>query len=341
VAAQGLRYFNEWRRVVSYYDGALAAVASAPGVRSAAVTNLLPFGEGRFDEDVARADAPGDKRRAEYRFVSPGYFSTLNIPIRTGRDFSPADGVNAPRVAILGASTAVRLFGATDPIGKLLVLRGKTQREVVGVVSDTHLFGFGITPPLQIYAPFPQADDVFWTGLQFVVRTEGDPLAVASSARERLLSIDRSLPPFNVLTIDSLLSRSLAPARMYASVLTAFAVLALLLACVGLYGLIAYLVAQRTQEFGIRLALGARAGDLGALVFREAARFVGIALLVGGAIALAGARLLSALLFGVTPSDWPTFAGVALLLIAVAVAASYAPARRAMRIDPMDALRAE
>jgi ABC-type antimicrobial peptide transport system permease subunit len=169
----------------------------------------------------------------------------------------------------------------------------------------------------------------------------GDIRTRALAARERVLSIDRGLPPFNVLTIDSLLSRSLAPARMYASMLTAFAVLALLLSCVGLYGLIAYMVAQRTQEFGIRLALGARASDLGALVFREAARFVGVALLVGGAIAIAGARLLRALLFGITPADWPTFVGVSLLLIAVALAASYAPARRAMRVDPMTALRTE
>jgi putative ABC transport system permease protein len=173
------------------------------------------------------------------------------------------------------------------------------------------------------------------------MRTDGDPLIAAASARERLLSIDRSVPPCNVRTLDGLIARSLAPARMDASTLTAFAGVALVLASVGLYGLIAYLVAQRTQEFGIRLALGANARDLGALVLRDAARFVIAAIVIGGAAALAGSHALAALLFGVTPTDWPTFVGVALLLVAVAFAAAYAPARRAMRVDPLTTLRAE
>jgi putative ABC transport system permease protein len=192
-----------------------------------------------------------------------------------------------------------------------------------------------------VYAPFPQADDVFWTGLQFVMRTDRDPLAAAALARDRLLAIDPDVPPFNVQKIDTLISRSLAATRMYAATLAGFAALALLLACAGLYGLIAYLVTQRTQEFGIRLALGASASQLRGLVLRDAARLIGVATVIGGAIALVGSRALTALLFGVAPGDSQTFIGVSLLLIAVAFAASYVPARRAMRVDPLTALRAE
>jgi len=192
-----------------------------------------------------------------------------------------------------------------------------------------------------VHAPYPQADDVFWTGMTFVIRTDGDPLTVAASARQRLLSVDGGLPPFNVRTIESLMATSLAPARMYASMLAAFATVAVLLACVGLYGVITYLVAHRTREFGIRLALGATAVDMKRLVLREAARLVGLAIAVGVATAAAGSRVLARLLFGVTPTDWLTFIGVTLLLAAVAFVASYAPARRAMRVDPVAALRAE
>lgn len=341
VGAQGPSYFGDWNRVVAFYDEALSAVSAVPGVRAAAVTSLVPFGEGRFDERIARADAPDDERRGEYRFVSPGYFSTLRIPLQRGRDFLSTDGHGAPRVAILGASTATRLFGQADPIGKPILLRGKTKRVVVGVVADTHLLGFGTDPPLQIYAPYPQADDVFWTGLTFVMRTDGDPLTVAASARQHLLSLDRGLPPFNVRTIESLMATSLAPARMYASMLAAFATVAVLLACVGLYGLISYLVAHRTREFGIRLALGATAVDMKRLILHESARLVGLAIVVGGAIAATGSRVLAGLLFGVTPTDWPTFISVSLLLVAVAFVASYGPARRAMRVDPVTTLRAE
>jgi putative ABC transport system permease protein len=341
VAPQGPRYFNDWNRVVAFYEAALSTIVAIPGVRGAAVTNLVPFGEGRFDQAVAPADRPTEEWHAEYRFVSPGYFATMNIPLHSGRSFTSADGLGAARVAILGTSTAVRLFGGTDPVGKTIVLRGKTRRVVVGTVADTHLFGLRGNPPLQVYAPFPQADDVFWTGLQFVMRTDRDPLAAAALARDRLLAIDPDVPPFNVQKIDTLISRSLAATRMYAATLAGFAALALLLACAGLYGLIAYLVTQRTQEFGIRLALGASASQLRGLVLRDAARLIGVATVIGGAIALVGSRALTASLFGVAPGDSQTFIGVSLLLIAVAFAASYVPARRAMRVDPLTALRAE
>jgi putative ABC transport system permease protein len=343
VATQAPRFFEDWKRVVAFHDEALSQVGGVPGVRSAAVTSLIPLHEreGRFTETVARVDDPEDQRTAEYRFVSAGYFETLRIPLLRGREFLPTDRLGGERVAVLGASTAKALFGDADPMGREILLRGKTGRRVVGVVPDIRLYGPGIAAPLQVYGPYPQADDVFWTGLRFVLRTDGNPGTVGAAARQRLLAIDRSLPPFNVQPLDDLVSQSLAPARMYGALFVAFALLALVLACVGLYGLIAFLVTQRTREFGIRLALGASAADVRSLVARETAKVVGLALITGGALALAGGRLLEALLFGVSSTDWVTFGGGALLLMAVAAAASYAPARRAMRVDPILALRTE
>jgi putative ABC transport system permease protein len=233
------------------------------------------------------------------------------------------------------------LFGDDDPIGREILLRGRTRRVVVGIVADVHLYGPAVDPPLQIYAPYAQADDIFWTGLRFVLRTEDDPAMAGAAARQRLFAVDRSLPPFNVQGMEQLVSQSLAPTRMYGSLLVAFAIVALVLAAVGLYGLIAYVVTQRTREFGIRLALGANAADLRSLVVLQTARFVGLALVAGAGLALAGGRLLETLLFGVSSTDWITFAAVSMLLAAVAFAASYAPARRAMRVDPIQALRAE
>jgi predicted permease len=340
VALQAPRYFDDWRQVLSFYEQAVDAVAAMPGVRAAAVTNLTPFDEGRYDDTIA-ANRSAAAERAQYRFVSPNYFRTLSVPIQVGRDFSPDDRAGASRVAILGASTARRLFGDRDPIGQSVVLRRNTRHTVVGIVGDTHLFGFREAAPLQVYVPFAQSDLVFWTGLQFLVRADGDPLAIAGAVRQRLLAIDPAIPPYNVRTVQSLMGRSLAPARMYAVVLTAFAVVALVLACAGLYALIACFVTQRMPEFGIRLALGADGAQLRRLVLRDAARVVAPALAIGGMIALVAARVMTGLLFGVTPADWRTFAGMAVILSAVALSASYAPARRAMRVDPLTVLRTE
>jgi putative ABC transport system permease protein len=343
VRAQGPRFESEWARVVAFHDRALEELAGVPGVRSVAVTSLLPLHErdGRFITSVSPGDGVKAEQATEYRFVSAGYFATLRVPLLRGRDFSAIDRAGAPRVAIIGESTARTLFGAADPIGREIVLRGRTRRVVVGVIRDIHLYGPGTRPPLQVYGPYPQADDIYWTGLRFVLRADGDPTTTVAAARERLLAIDRTVPPFNVQVLDHLVRSALAPARMYGSLFVAFAALALTLACVGLYGLISFVVTQRTREFGIRLALGADTTAVRGLVARETARLVVLALAIGGGLAFAGRSLIESLLVGVPSADWVTFVGVSGLLAAVAFVASYGPARRAMRVDPVVTLRTE
>lgn len=341
VALHARRYFDDWNAVVGFYREALAQLGAVPGVTSVGATSLVPFGEGSFADRVAAGRTPSDELKAEYRFVSPDYFKTLRMTLVAGRDITAGDNASGIRVAVLGSSTAKRMFGDADPVGQEILLRGKTRRTVVGVVADTHLSSLGAAPPLQVYMPFEQASDVYWTGLTFVMRTASDADAVASAAQHRIRAIDPSIPAFNMSTVDQLVARALSPTRMYASVLTAFAAVAAALACIGVYGLIAYVVAHRTREMGIRLALGATPRDMSTLILREGMVLAGAGALLGALGAFAAARVLQSLLFDVKPHDPITFLLGVFVLGAAAALSSWIPARRARRIDPVTALRAE
>ena len=274
--------------------------------------------------------------------VTPGYFRTLEIPFRRGREFTEQDTAEAPRVAIIDEALARRFWPAypagQDPVGQRLWIGGvnKEPAQIVGIVANVHQDLDSSAWPESVYVSFPQNPQ---PSAMLAIRTAGDPLGLTRAVREQVRTLDRDQPIAAVQTMDELVEAQVGQRRLLGILLGSFATVALLLALIGIYGVIAYSVTQRTQEMGIRRALGARSSDVLRLVVGEGLRLV----LAGVAVGIAGAfgltRLMKALLFGVSPADPATFAGIALLFLLVAFAASYIPARRATRIDPMTALR--
>jgi predicted permease len=276
--------------------------------------------------------------------VTPGYFRTLEIRLRRGRDFTERDIAGAQRVAIIDEGLARQLWpaypGGQDPIGQRLLVGGTNPQpaEIVGIVADVHQNLEKNTWPGSVYASFAQSPPSFAV---LAIRTAGDPLRFTRAVREQVQAIDRDQPISAVRTMDDLVEAEVGQRHLIVTLLGSFAGVALLLALIGIYGLIAYSVAQRTREVGIRRALGAQHVDILRLVVGQGLglALAGVAVGVGGAIALT--RVMKGLLFHVSATDPATFAGIALLFILVAVAASYIPARRATRIDPIEALRVD
>jgi putative ABC transport system permease protein len=283
---------------------------------------------------------PNVRMSAAFYGVSPDYFSTLGIKVLRGRAFTERDDERAPNVAIINETMAAKYWPGEDPIGKRVQMRynDSPPREIVGVVADVKQTTLTDKQGPQMYAPFVQAP---WPFLTAVARTTAAPEAAAGSLRQVLARLDPEQAAGEIRTFDQFLARSIATPRFTAILLGAFAALALLLAGFGLYGVMAYSVAQRRREIGIRMALGAQAADVRSLVVSQAVRLGAAGLAIGIVGALAVARVLDSLLFGVTASDPLTFAAVSAALIAVLVMAAYLPARRATRVDPIVALRAD
>jgi predicted permease len=273
--------------------------------------------------------------------VSPGYFETMGIPLVHGRDFTAADRPDGAQVMVLGAETARRIFGDSRAALGRRVRSWRDEnvyREVVGVVGDVRIDGADDDPRPVVYVPHAQSA---WRSMIVAIRTEGDPLAILPAARASIGALDPRLALGAVTTMDDVFAKSVAPRRFAAFLLSAFALLALLLAAVGIYGVLSYAVAQRTREIGVRIALGAERGRVLAMVMREA----GVVVLVGSALGVSGALLLahvmSSLLYDVAGSDPFTRLTATGVLAAVARGASLSPARRATRIAPRSAMRAD
>jgi putative ABC transport system permease protein len=284
--------------------------------------------------------APQDRPLAQLQTVTHGYFGTLGIPLRRGREFAAHDDAEgAPRVALINESLARRFWpaypGGQDPVGQHLLM-GAAPVEIVGIVADVHEGGPAADTAPEWYLPLRLRP--MQTGY-LIVRTQLDPKRFVRAVREQVMAIDRAQAISEVKTMEEVLESSDAQRRFTFLLLGGFAVVALLLAVVGIYGVIAYSVAQRTRELGIRRALGAQQGDVLRLVLRNALgmALVGAAAGVGSAFALT--RVMEKFLFRISPTDPATFVGVAVLFIAVSLAASYIPARRATTVDPMIALR--
>ncbi|MBU6400043.1 MAG: ABC transporter permease [Verrucomicrobia bacterium] len=326
-----------------FFEQFLAAVRRLPGVQSAALVRGLPL-SGRDSNlsvliNSAPQPAPGESVAAGYSQVSPGYFHTMNIPLLQGRDFTGQDRTNTVPVVIVD-ETFVRNFKlGTNILGRRIDIGDGTDKvEIIGVVKDTKRSSLADAPHGEMYRTYKQ---MCWGYMTLVVQTKRNSPEITRAVRTELDTIDKDQPIENVRTMTRLVASSVAQRRMSVELLGGFAGVAMLLAAIGLYGVLAYNVAQRTQEIGIRMALGARRGDVLGLVLRHGMTLASIGITLGLAGALAVTRLLRSLLFGVSSTDPVTFVLVPLLLCAVAFLACWLPARRATKVDPMVALRNE
>ncbi len=318
-------------------------LSRAPGVASAAATMALPPAITTM-APYQIGDLPtapiGDRPVGQWSAVTPGYFATLGIPVTSGRAIDERDDERSPLIVVVSEGLAKRAWPSMSPLGrKILVGRFAGFAEVVGVAGDVKNNGLAREPLPAMYTPYAQRP---WPAMQFAIRSAGpDPMALASVVREAFREVDRDLPLTRMDTMDAALADSVATERLITALLIAFACVALLMAAAGLYGVIAYSVAQRTQEIGVRMALGADAGAVLRLVVREGLRVAAAGMIAGTAMAAAASRALRTMLFDLSPADPLTYAAVLAVFALVACAALVVPVRRALGVDPIAALRTE
>ncbi len=322
----------------AYFTQALHSVLDVPGIEAAGLTDAVPLGHNRSWGVAAKGQV---YKREEYpdgfvRIVSDGYFRAMGVPLRAGRDFSERDDTSAEKVIIINETLARFLFPGRNPIGQI-VNADRPDRTVIGVVGDVHHLALEEKSGNEFYIPIRQTQD--YGSVDLVVRTSLTTSALVPRLREALKPIDPTLATGTLRTMQQIVDKAASPRRFVVLLLGGFAAFALILAALGIYAVISYSVSQRTQEIGIRMALGASAQSLQAGILFQTLTLAAIGMLLGVASSWALARTLSGLLFGVTSTDPATFAAMLLLLTAVAALAGYLPARRASRIDPMAALR--
>ena len=342
----GTRY-ESTPRIAGFYRELTSRLEALPGTGAAAVVEAgLPL-EGGGNMTVS-VDGDNARLSADYRSVTPGFFGTLGVPVTEGRDFAATDVDGAQPVVVVNESFAHRYLGSGSPLSRRLTFSGYEDawRQVVGVVRDVRSF-VGQPAPPTVFVPATQTPAGLtrlfssWFPIHVVVRTRADPAAAAKELPVVIRAVDPLVPLGRVRAMDDVLWASLALHRFIMVLLSAFAGLAIVLAAVGMYGVISHLVAQRTHEIGVRLAIGARPGDVLRMVLGRGATLTGIGVGLGLAGALALTRLLAGFLYGVRPTDLGTILAVTGLLVVVALTATWLPARRATRVDPMVALRHE
>ena len=345
VYVYGDRYHDKPGAELNYYEQAMQRLRSTPGIESVAMASNLPlltFDRSAFhtqEHPLANdADAPDVDRYS----VSPDYFQVLDIPLKRGRLFTDGDRKGTPLVALISESCARTLFPNQDPIGKHIQIGGrhddKEWMTIVGVVGDVQQYG--LDQPSNMAAYIPLAQDLSF-GYNVAVRTTGDPRRMEQTVRQAFLSADNTQPVFHVRPLEDYVAESLAARRFTLTLLGLFGGLALVLAAVGIYGVISYAVSLRTREFGIRMALGAARKDVLQMVLRQGLKLAATGLVLGIVASVVFTRFLTALLFQVKPADTMTTVAVLLMLAAVALLANYLPAHRASHVDPNVALRHE
>jgi predicted permease len=345
IGLPGIKYPKP-ENVVSFYKEATDRIAALPGVKAAGITSVLPLsenfdGRGLIVEDYPKPE--GEEITVDLYVVTAGYLTAMQIPLRQGRAILNHDTVDSEKVALINQTMANQLWPNQDPIGRRIKFQGTPQRPqpwrtIVGVASDVSQYSLDKKPPMQIYLPHSQFPTSFNT---IVVKTENDPGSVLAAVRREILALDKDQAVYSVVTLDQLHNDSLSLRRFFMLLLIVFAVLTLSLAAVGIYGVMSYVVTQRTQEIGIRLALGARTTDVMKLVVKGGLVLALAGIGVGLITAFAVTRLMESVLFGVAPTDTLTFVIGSLALVVVAAIACYIPARRATKVSPLVALRYE
>jgi putative ABC transport system permease protein len=332
-------------RMIRFYRESLAAVSGLPGVEAAGVVTHLPFGGNSWGNsyEVEGQPAPaGVQLNAQIRPVSPGYFVTLQIPLKQGRDFTERDNETAPGVTIVNEVFAKRFWPNESPLGKR-IRYGRDWLSIVAVCGSIKHSALDVAPDAEIYVPYPQTPTAAMTfvgrQLNFVVRSSASAGA-ASSTRAAIHALDPALV-VKVNTMESLINDSIAQPRFRTWLIGVFSIFALTLACLGIYGVIAYLVTQRYKEIGIRMALGATRANILQLILARTFKLTAGGIVAGLIAAFFLSRFLGSILFGITAHEPLTFTAVPLCLIAIALLAGYLPARRATRVDPIRSLRYE
>jgi predicted permease len=339
-----LNQYSE-ERMRSLYRDLLARLNSAPGVVMATASNMRLLTGGMSGGPLRVPGAtwlPESGIQAHVNGIAPQFFETMGISVILGRAPTEHDTASAPRVAFLSQTMAKQAFPQGSPLGKTISLFFKDAEYVVaGVVADAHYNMVKGEPPLTVYVPYEQPPWRRLGSLNFVVQTHGKPEALVSTIRSLVRELDPSLPLINVQTQQAVIDDQLRRERLFANLSTAFGAMALLLASIGIYGVVAYSVAKRTAEIGIRMALGARYGNIIRLVLRRTVLLIAVGTALGTAGALVVTRFISSMLYDVRPRDPATFLSAVALLMLIALAAGYLPARRAARIDPVRAIRCE
>jgi putative ABC transport system permease protein len=331
-------------KINDLYLRGLERFRSLPGVEAAAVTNKLPLDQW-FNLPYKLAGQSEWTGAAEYRLISTDYFRVMKMAMRQGRQFDQNDAIGAEPVVIVNEAFARRNFANVEPLGQQLYAGfDPAMRRVIGVVNETKQRSLDLAAPATVFIPLTQASEGMSGNLRqssFVLRTTGAPLPLSAAIRSEVRQLDPSLAARNLRSMEQLVGRSIAPQRFNLSLLSLFSGLGMLLAAVGIYGVMAYSVSQRTHEIGLRMALGAQARDVLKLVVKQGMAVALMGVAIGLIASFALTRLMKNLLFGVSATDPATLAGVALLLTCVALLACYIPARRATRVDPLVALRYE
>jgi predicted permease len=341
-----VKYPDRERRA-AFFDEVMRRVRELPGVQSASVAGNLPLTYNGDSMSISVEGVPdpppGQQPDVIYRAIGPGYFATMGIPIVRGRDFADQDNGDSKDVVIISEKTAQQFWPGQDPIGKRLKPGSSTSnspwREVIGIVKDVRQNDFVASPKRQMYFTYRQLKNIAANAL--VVRTSIEPMSLAVPVRNAIWSVDKDQTVADVDTMDHIVAKAVARQRFSMLLLGLFAALALLLASIGIYGVMSYSVAQRTREIGIRIALGARRADVLQMTVKQALKLVGVGMMIGLAAAFLLTRVLASLLFGISATDPITFIGISVVLLAVAILASYVPALRATKVDPITALRAQ
>jgi predicted permease len=323
---------------VAFYERLVAAFEAVPGVESVGLTDTLPLGRNRgWGIRAKGVDYPEGGPGALPRMVDDGYIEAMRIPLIAGRNFNQHDTRDTERVMIINEACARRVWPGQDPIGQIATTGGDREWRIIGVVQNVRHSSLEEEPGNEMYMNIRQQGD--WGAIDAVVRTKLPVEAIAPGIRAALRSLDPTLPTGDFQTLDTIVDRAVSPRRFVLLLLAAFTAVALFLASLGIYGVVSYSVNQRTQEIGIRMALGASAQSVRWRVLKKTLTLASIGVAIGAAGSFVMARLIGSLLYGVEPADPLTFAAMMVVLTLIALLAGYLPARRASRIDPMSVLR--